>query len=133
MEAEKDIIKRDMKLKDTMIDQLKAQLREVEQRSKVYEAQLPDGERGLRQQIHNFQKNMDQLTVMYTNLASSQKLLTKDKKVVENKLQRVTDKYRELDSNYKVVREQCSQSQRTIKELYKLIQERLINRPDGDH
>jgi peptidoglycan hydrolase CwlO-like protein len=76
---------------------------------------------------------MDQLTVMYTNLASSQKLLTKDKKVVENKLQRVTDKYRELDSNYKVVREQCSQSQRTIKELYKLIQERLINRPDGDH
>jgi hypothetical protein len=53
---------------------------------------------------------MDQLTVMYTNLASSQKLLTKDKKVVENKLQRVTDKYRELDSNYKVVREQCSQS-----------------------
>lgn len=48
---------------------------------------------------------MDQLTVMYHNLASSKNLLTKDKKVIDNKLQRLTDKYKELDQNYKVARE----------------------------
>ena len=53
---------------------------------------------------------MDQLTVMYHNLASSKNLLTKDKKVVDNKLQRMTDKYKQLDQNYKVASEQCSQS-----------------------
>lgn len=48
MEEEKEIIKKDMKLKDSIIDQLKAQIKELESRSKVYEAQLPEGEKTLR-------------------------------------------------------------------------------------
>jgi hypothetical protein len=48
---------------------------------------------------------MDQLTVMYHNLASSKNLLTKDKKVIDNKLQRMQDKYKELEQNYKTARE----------------------------
>lgn len=130
MDAEKEIIKKDMKLKDSIIDQLKAQMKELEARSKVFEAQLPEGEKTLRTQVLNYQKNMDQLTVMYHNLASSKNLLTKDKKVIDNKLQRMTDKYNQLDQNYKTAREQCSQSQRTIKELYKLIQDRYVKKED---
>jgi hypothetical protein len=38
MDAEKEIIKKDMKLKDSIIDQLKAQIKELESRSKVFEA-----------------------------------------------------------------------------------------------
>ncbi len=86
MDQEKEIIKKDMKLKDSIIDQLKAQVKELESRAKVYEAQLPEGEKTLRTHILNYQKNMDQLTVMYHNLASSKNLLTKDKKVIDNKL-----------------------------------------------
>jgi len=48
MEEEKEIIKKDMKLKDSIIDQLKVQIKELESRSKVYEAQLPEGEKTLR-------------------------------------------------------------------------------------
>jgi len=48
---------------------------------------------------------MDQLTVMYHNLASSKSLLTKDKTVIDKKLQRMLEKYKELDQNYKTARE----------------------------
>jgi hypothetical protein len=44
---------------------MKAQLKDQEQKMKILEANLPDGEKGLKSQLLNYQKNMDQLTIMY--------------------------------------------------------------------
>ena len=105
MEQEKEIIKKDMKFKDAVIEQLRAQVKDQEQKIKVIEAQLPEGEKGLKMQLLNYQKNMDQLTIMYQQLGSDKNLLSKDKKVIDLKLQRINEKYNALDSQYKVVRE----------------------------
>jgi hypothetical protein len=105
MEQEKEIIKKDMKFKDAVIEQLRAQVKDQEQKIRVIEAQLPEGEKGLKMQLLNYQKNMDQLTIMYQQLGSDKNLLSKDKKVIDLKLQRINEKYNALDSQYKVVRE----------------------------
>ncbi len=48
LEQEKEIIKKDMRYKDQLIDQFKSQLKEAEGKVKVLEATLPEGEKGLK-------------------------------------------------------------------------------------
>ena len=52
------------------------------------EAQIPEGEKGLKLKLMNYEKNMDQLTMMYHSIATQNKLISKDKVVIDKKLER---------------------------------------------
>lgn len=97
LEKEKEIVKKDMKTKDNYIEQLNRQLKESQERCRVMEANMNSSERELKIQLLNYEKNMETLTTMYHSLASQKKLLSKDNKVIEYKLQRNKLKRKDLE------------------------------------
>ncbi len=77
----------DFKLRDSIIDQLKTQVTELESKCKILESSLPEGEKGLKMQIVNYQKNMEQLTLFYKKATSDKMTLAKEYKKLKNKLE----------------------------------------------
>jgi len=47
---------------------------------------MPLSEKEYKMKLLNYEKNMDTLSTMYLSLTSQTKLLSKDNKVIENKL-----------------------------------------------
>jgi predicted nucleic acid-binding Zn-ribbon protein len=85
-DSEKQIIQKDMKLKDTLIEQLNKQVKESQEKVKLLEAKMPQGEKDLKEKLYNYEKNFDALIMMYHATSTQKKLLSKDMKVVESKL-----------------------------------------------
>jgi len=88
LESEKDIIKKDMKNKEQTIEQLKKDLAERDEKILMLETKLPSDEKEMKNRLLTYQKNMEQLTLMYHSLASQKNLQAKDNKIFEKKLLR---------------------------------------------
>ncbi len=54
-------------------------------------------ERELKNKFMTYEKNLEQLTLMYHSLASQKNLLTKDAAIFEKKLKRKAEKIIEMD------------------------------------
>ena len=97
LDGEKEIIQKDMKIKDTLIEQLTKQLKDSQDKCRVLDLKMSPEEKDIKQKLYNYEKNFDTLTTMYHSLASQKKLLSKDMKVIESKLQRNKDERKELE------------------------------------
>lgn len=54
-------------------------------------------EREMKNKFINYEKNLEQLTIMYHQLASSKNIMSKDKVILERKLARKSEKIHFLD------------------------------------
>ena len=62
-------------------------------------------EKQMKQRFLNYEKNLEQLTLMYHQLAAQKNVMTKDKTILEKKLKRKTDKIKEYEQSIAVTRQ----------------------------
>lgn len=86
-----------MKIKDQNMEALKKEIDEKEERVQFLMSTLPGDEREMKTKLLNQQKNMEQLTLMYHSLGSQKNLLSKENRIYEKKLLRITEQRKELE------------------------------------
>ena len=70
---------------------------------------LSEGDNALVKKNDALQRNLEQLTLMYHQLASQKSVLRVDKTVNEKKISRLTEKNKKLETEVKAVREQLEE------------------------
>jgi hypothetical protein len=69
---------KDLRLKKDRITELETQLQQSEERRQRLEMDMSSEEKEMKIKFLNYEKNLEQLTLMYHQLASHKNLLSKD-------------------------------------------------------
>ncbi len=77
---------KDLKQRKEKIKQLEEQLANTEFEKQRLESDMNIEEKQMRQRFTNYEKNLEQLTLMYHQLASQKNVMSKDMKILEKKL-----------------------------------------------
>lgn len=99
-----------------MVD-LELALEEERENYKALELTMSEGERSLKKKSDVLERNLEQLTLMYHQLASQKSALSVDKQVGERKNSRLVEKIKTLEEQLKIANLEIQKQLREIKYL----------------
>ncbi|CAG9310172.1 unnamed protein product [Blepharisma stoltei] len=108
---------RDLQKRISQVVDLELALEEARENYATLELTMSEGERALKKKTDVLERNLEQLTLMYHQLASQKSALSVDKQVAERKSQRLQEKIRILEDQLKKANVELDKCQREIKYL----------------
>jgi len=107
-EGEKQLILKDLQNRVDKVVKLEMDLDESKEKYKGLEASMSEGDKSMRRKVNSLERNLEQLTLMYHQLASQKSLLKVDNQVFERKVQRKNEKITELEKQLAKAKEQLN-------------------------
>ncbi|CDW78179.1 kinesin heavy chain [Stylonychia lemnae] len=127
-EQEKAIIVQEIKQNRLKIEKLEKQLIESKELRDRLEESLPKDQIDFKNKFINYEKNLEQLTLMYHQIASQNKILSKEKGVQMRKLERKVEYIKELEQNLSITRQQVAELFNQQKKLIGYVQSHAKNK-----